>query len=227
MSRVLPILFNTDMVQAILDGRKTVTRRVIKQEKILNALSSPARKGNPDIPDVKFISCLIDAPYEPGDILYVRETWQVFQKYQSVYGFDVMYRADQKIRPCIFTFERYVKFVKYEDSKNYPRWISSQFAPKEAARIWLKVTDVRVEQLKDITEEQAKAEGAVDNRGLIHSPDNEYDRIHSAKDHFTQIWDSTIKKSALPIYGWDANPWVWTISFERCGKPDQTINGGD
>ena len=91
--------------------------------------------------------------------------------------------------------------------------------PKEAARIWLRVKDVRVERLQEITEEQAKEEGTIDNRGFIHSPDNEYDSIHTAKEHFEQIWNSTIKKSDLDRYGWDASPWVWVIEFERCEKP--------
>ena len=91
--------------------------------------------------------------------------------------------------------------------------------PKEAARIWLKVTDVRVERLQSITEDGAKAEGAIDNRGFIHSPENEYDRIHTAREHFIKIWNSTIKKSDIDRYGWDASPWVWVIEFERCEKP--------
>ena len=93
--------------------------------------------------------------------------------------------------------------------------------PKEAARIWLKVTDVRVERLQDITEDGAEAEGAMDNRGFIHSPENEYDRIYTAREHFIGIWDRTIKKSDLDRYGWDANPYVWVIEFERCEKPQE------
>jgi len=93
--------------------------------------------------------------------------------------------------------------------------------PKEAARIWLKVTDVRVERLQDITEDGAEAEGAIDNRGFIHSPENEYDRIYTAREYFIKIWDRTIKKSNLDIYGWNANPWVWVIEFERCEPQEE------
>lgn len=99
---------------------------------------------------------------------------------------------------------------------HYGEWKQSLFMPKEAARIWLKVTNVRVEQLQDITEDGAEAEGVIDNRGFIHSPENEYDRIYTAREHFIEIWDRTIKKSDLDSYGWDANPWVWVIEFERC-----------
>ena len=109
------------------------------------------------------------------------------------------------------------------EDNEYPSadtWHPSIHMPKEAARIWLKVTDVRVERLQDVTEDGAKAEGAIDNRWFIHSPENEYDRIHTARDHFIKIWNSTIKKSDIDRYGWDANPYVWVISFERCEKPE-------
>ena len=75
MGRVLPILFNTDMVLAVLEGRKTSTRRTINVDKVREVLESPARIGNPGITDKEFIKFLINQPCEPGDILYVRETW--------------------------------------------------------------------------------------------------------------------------------------------------------
>lgn len=246
MSRVLPILFNTDMVQAILDGRKTVTRRVIKP---CNPFKSQGYKqgdglwidGYGDgsgkeaeghIKDYSVGCCWIGkdryiekyAPCKPGDILYVRETWQVFQTYPGAYGFDVSYRADQYIRPCIFTPERYEKFIKYEDSKNYPRWISSQFMPKEAARVWLKVTDVRVERLQDVTTEQIIKEGANQEtikHYIAQMPEETEEWIEAAhKLEWQQLWDSTIKKPDIDLYGWEANPWVWVIEFERCEKPE-------
>ena len=74
MSRVLPILFNTDMVRAILDGRKTVTRRIVKHD-VDAILNSPYHKEHPEVEDKQIISKLCMSPYQPGDILYVRETW--------------------------------------------------------------------------------------------------------------------------------------------------------
>ena len=241
MSRVLPILFNTDMVRAILDGRKTVTRRLIKvppyyphfyklHDNTDGALSGTRNRlyaGFYNDEHIFYIdgkkhvdAVYYQAPYKPGDILYVRETWERFdccscegdehgncpkEPKKSVldkYGCGCyMYRASDEI---------------WGDAK----WHPSIHMPKEAARIWLKVKDVRVERLQEIAEEQAKEEGAIDNRGFIHSPDNEYDSIHSAKEHFKQIWNSTIKKSDIDRYGWDAPPWVWVIEFERCEKPE-------
>lgn len=136
-------------------------------------------------------------PYHTDDILYVRETWK-------------------KAPNGYYYYEDWQK----NDIADITKWKPSIRMPKEAARIWLKVTDVRVERLQEITEAGAEAEGAVNNIGMIHAPDNEYDHIHTAKEHFIEIWNSTIKKSDLDRYGWDANPWVWVIEFERCEKPE-------
>lgn len=80
-----------------------------------------------------------------------------------------------------------------------------------AARIFLKVTDVRVERLQDITEEQAKAEGC--NSGMLTGP-------CTARQQFEDLWNSTIKENEIDNYGWKANPWVWKIEFEQCEKPE-------
>ncbi|MEE0432489.1 MAG: hypothetical protein UDF85_06135 [Lachnospiraceae bacterium] len=225
---IKPILFSTEMVRAILDGRKTCTRRICKDA---NEYTVPdmdfynadrrtyAVHNFADNEQMEQLSTAErTCPICPGDILYVRETWEHFdccccegdehgncyqEPQQNIlnksYGC-YMYRATDEI---------------YGDAK----WHPSIHMPKEAARIWLRVMDVRVERLQDVTEDGAKAEGAIDNRGFIHSPENEYDRIHTARDHFIKIWNSTIKKSDIDRYGWDANPYVWVISFERCEKP--------
>ena len=225
---IKPILFSTEMVRAILDGRKTCTRRICKDA---NEYTVPdmdfynadrrtyAVHNFADNEQMEQLSTAErTCPICPGDLLYVRETWEHFdccccegdehgncyqEPQQNIlnksYGC-YMYRATDEI---------------YGDA----RWHPSIHMPKEAARIWLKVTDVRVERLQSITEDGAKAEGAIDNRGFIHSPENEYDRIHTAREHFIKIWNSTIKKSDIDRYGWDASPWVWVIEFERCEKP--------
>lgn len=212
--RVLPILFNTEMVRAILDGRKTVTRRVVKEipvetHRIEENVFPDGHKDfeyhwgvfRADVHGFLDFANIVVPPYQPGDILYVRETWQ-----ECEWGY--LYRAWPKGLHQPGTY------------KGMP-WRPSIYMPKEATRIWLKVTDVRMERLHDITEEQAIAEGAVDNIGFIHSPDNEYTEIHTEKEHFSKMWDSTIKKTEADRYGWDENPWVWAIKFERCEKPDE------
>ena len=215
MSRVLPILFNTEMVRAILDGRKSCTRRLVKPQP--DEQHTYPLGFITDSTEKKEIGCFgfgineyggsiqyAKSLYQPGDILYVRETWSEGYE-EGTY----IYRADDKLAD-LPTFKKSSELIYHP----------SIHMPKEAARIWLKVTGVRVERLHEITEDGAKAEGAIDNRGFIHSPENEYDRIHTGREHFIEIWNSTIKKSDLDRYGWDANPYVWVIEFERCEKPE-------
>ena len=202
-----PILFNTEMVLAILDGRKTCTRRVVKKDKVDAVLSSPARMGNPDIPDDRFIKCLCTAPCEIGDILYVRETWNKV-KLASESDWHYEYRASCE-NPAYFS------------NGFMAEWRPSIHMPKEAARIFLRVTDVRVERLQDITEDWARSEGC------FHGPllDGCDDFMVPALYSFQSVWDSTVKKSDLETYGWEANPWVWVIEFERCEKPEEADHG--
>lgn len=208
--RVKPILFNTEKVRAILDGRKTVTRQVIKGVTDKFFLGECIDGDRKDIGKVGFGAhecggeiTFVKPPYQPGDILYVRETWAQFNRtafdYYLLYpsgGLWTAYKSDGELR--YNGEERIGKLSGHEKFK----WSSSIHMPKEAARIWLKVTDVRVERLRDITWEDGYREG-------LENP-----------ARFNDLWDSTIKKKDLPLYGWDANPWVWVIEFERREKPE-------
>ena len=189
MNRVLPILFNTEMVRAILDGRKDATRRIVK-----GFIPDDAVWGYTAFTPKGYISCrgtfadgygekFFKLPCEPGDILYVRETWK-------------------KAPNGYYYYEDWQR----DDIADVTKWKPSIHMPKEAARIWLKVTNVRVERLHDMTDDDAEAEGCFD--------------YTSTALGFPDVWDSTIKKSDLDRYGWDANPWVWVIEFERCEKPE-------
>ena len=189
-----PILFNTEMVKAILDGRKTCTRRAIK---FSNGMTGrPVGKaGDSSNPlGVMYPGGIKRPPYQPGDILYVRETWgEGYEKGTYIY------KADDKL----------ANLPEFKDSSKLI-YHPSIHMPKEAARIWLKVTDVRVERLQEITETQAQAEGC--NSGLLTGP-------CTARGQFENLWNSTIKKPDADKYGWSANPWVWIIEFGRCEKP--------
>jgi len=224
---IKPILFNTEMVQAILDGRKTCTRRVVKTRR-KDACGFYVTK-RPDgsftgvyeyDEDERMFENQLIPLYKPGDILYVRETWERFECWNCDGDERGNCQKEPKKSVLDKTFGCYMYRVTDEISGD-AKWKPSIHMPKEAARIWLKVTNVRVERLQDITEDGAEAEGAIDNRGFIHSPENEYDRIYTAREHFIGIWNRTIKKSDLDIYDWDANPWVWVIEFERCEKPKE------
>ena len=225
MSRVLPILFNTEMVRAILDGRKTVTRRVMKKTQcngLYKIEPDDWDKGSLNepwcnMPDSEFIKCTYNPPYQPGDILYVRETWCWEPCWDCGMDTEEHNCCDESANK-FFNHDKgewgcYVYKASLEDNV-YPSvgtWHPSIHMPKEAARIWLKVTDVRVERLQDITEAGILAEG-VDN-----GKSKRWENMQRIA--FENLWNSTIKKSDLDRYGWDANPWVWVIEFERCEKP--------
>ena len=228
---IKPILFNTEMVRANLDGRKSCIRRLVK-----GFVPDDAIWGYTAFTPKGYISCrgtfadgygekFFKLPYQPGDIIYVRETW-----YKGLERY--MYRAD---------YSDTEKF--YQGGKEIEmKWHPSIRMPKEAARIWLKCTDVRVERLQEITESGAKTEGirgytkdgnlykyAVTDDWWIdyHNKHKEIvtgtwwqDMPRTAKDAFSYLWNSTIKKSDLDLYGWNANPWVWTIEYERCENPE-------
>lgn len=200
---IKPILFNTEMVRAILDGRKTCTRRICKDA------------NECTVPDMEFYNAdrrtyavhnFVDkehteqlstaertCPICTGDILYVRETWKEAPK--GYYYYEDWQR---------------------NDIADITKWKPSIHMPKEAARIWLKVMNVRVERLQEISAESALAEGA---DKYIHTNGGLDENMTITS--FIGIWNSTIKKSDLDRYGWDANPYVWVISFERCEKPTE------
>ncbi|MHC1722520.1 MAG: hypothetical protein AB9836_04860 [Aminipila sp.] len=220
-----PILFNTAMTRAILDNRKTATRRIVKGlgnswhiDKLLGdwGLSKKPYIDNgklywdlqTDVDDSRIFTT--NLPYSVGDILYVRETSMI----QSMKAFGkkvkMLFKADDSLIEFNVSDEEYERLSKWE---LFRKWLSPYWTTKETARIFLKVTDVRAERLQSITEEQAEKEGSYksfDSR-----------EVHSIKEKgyyisgFRQIWNSTLDKKDLKIYGWNANPWVWVFEFER------------
>ena len=198
-----PMLMNSEMVKAILAGRKTVTRRLIK-ERHLRVLDSPYHKEHSEVPDKVLLEKLCESPYQPGDVLYVRETWCK----GSLNG-----GADQY-------------FYKADDNDFHCQWRPSIHMPKEAARIFLRVTGVRVERLQDITLDDAIAEGCQGKFiGCGECAGAGWEIL--PEDEFADVWNSTIKESDLDKYGWDANPYVWVVSFERISKEEAVKNEGD
>lgn len=205
MSRVKPILFNTDMVRAILDGRKTVTRQAVKPQPqgYFEVNDNPLY-----IYDMSFGNGRIYPPYQQDDIMYVKETWHKYTK-----------RVGKGESCHLAEFYGYkASIANSEDGEE--KWRPSIHMPKEAARIWLKVIGVRVERLQDITEKQAKAEGF---EPVMSTKDSSFYTPWQGPpvENFKYFWNYTIKKKGLPLYGWNANPWVWVIEFEQCKKPEE------
>lgn len=213
---IKPILFNAEMVRAILDGRKTCTRRILKggipfdeKAEYWNVLKKGEWSG--PICVEHFIKQF--SPYKQGDILYVRETWTHFECWNC--------EGDEEgncvEEPHISVLQKQGGCYLYRATSEISgdaRWHPSIHMPKEAARIWLKVTDVRVERLQDITADDIRSEGL--SSIAVHVGDMEI-----ALKEWKKLWNSTIKKSDLDRYGCDANPWVWVIEFERCEKPQE------
>lgn len=193
---IKPILFNTEMVRAILEGRKTCTRRIIKPQ-----------------PTAHYGTQCVRPPYKPGDVLYVRETWERFECWNC----EGDERGNCPKEPKKSVLDKTCGCYMYratDEISGDAKWHPSIHMPKEAARIWLKVTDVRVERLHDITSEQIYREGTeVEEPFVLNGEEKRY--------AFSVLWNSTIKPADRDRYGWEANPWVWVIEFERCGKPEE------
>lgn len=238
---IKPILFNSEMVRAILDGRKTCTRRICKDaneytvpdmdfynaDKRTYVVHNFANREHTEQLSTAERAC----PICPGDILYVRETWEHFEccccegdehgncyrePQQSALNKSCgcyMYRATDEI---------------YGDA----RWHPSIHMPKEAARIWLKVTDAKVERLQEMKPVDAIKEGAYPDcwdclntygesgSQCCYGTEEQCSQCDEVMMEWEKLWNSTIKKSDLDRYSWDANPWVWVIEFERCEKPE-------
>lgn len=195
-----PILFNTREVQATLGGRMTAVRRPIFPEKDLRPFpmkNSPYgwwfrgrayRNWNDAMWEPQGVMSL--CRYKPGDILYVRET------------FATLLYPDGRIR---YVYKATDKYPFGEIYVALFRWHPSVQMPKEAARIFLRVTDVKVDRLQCITREEALREGANPACAVM---------------DYKAIWNNPIKKADLPVYGWDANPWVEVTRFERISREE-------
>jgi len=247
-----PILFNTEMVKAILDERKTVTRRnpfkfemkggcnpdwsgYSLGEYYTGHIDSGVclySRGTHDVWGVR--SNVVKPKYKAGDILYVRETYC-----------ELCYVDENRIthydqRKYYYKTDGDYQIDLYDDNGFYlddqrMKWHPSIHMPKVAARIFLRVADVRVERLQDITEEECYNEGFEFKPPCLTLVGENYcdlDGPCSSKIKYCDmstgelfgklLWDSTIKKQELDKYGWSANPWVWVIEFERVD-----INGQD
>lgn len=236
-----PILFNTAMVKAILEGKKTCTRRLIKNKytnadikfwehkgkKILvyaqNDVSEPIH--NSDGTTTYKLGWMeeIAEPFKVGDILYVRETWTNTLTPDGNVGF--AYKADGE--PKNFLWWGNAKKGKWEV------WMPSIHMPKEAARIFLIVTSVRAERLKDITDEGCLNEGIREftKDGVVKKYDTEpnmhtWEKMpRTPREAFEKLWNSTLKFILKREWnGWtnlfEYNPWVWVIEFKKVEKQE-------
>lgn len=197
MGRELPILFNMEMVRAITDGRKTVTRRLIKHKH--------------DNTEIQW-----KPPCKKGDLLYIRETWAFQYCIDCIEGENSYCgRMPDHYEDKDYTGDGCYLYRADYGARQAERitWRPSIHMPKAAARIWMKVTDVRAQRLSEMTLEDFLLEGVTVRPESYNDPANVY---LQARSEFSRIWDATLKKEEIACYGWDADPWVWVIRFERC-----------
>jgi hypothetical protein len=214
MTKERPILFSGPLVRALLDGRKTQTRRVVKPQPTTDGYwwtwKHVSCNGESGLRDG--LPCLGPCPYGfIGDRLWVRETWNIWRhdaestwsgpinEARGMYASQVVYAADGRWQ------------VDYRPSINMPRW---------ASRITLEITDVRVQRLQDIDEQDAEAEGVEQSKSIRNANDpsfqfRDYMRpegctVQSAVDSFRTLWQSINGPDS-----WFANPWVWALTFRR------------
>lgn len=237
MSVVKPILFNTEMVRAILDGRKSCTRRIVK-----GFIPNNAVWGYTAFTPKGCISCrgtfadgygekFFKPPYQPGDILYIRETWERFECWNC----DGDERGNCPKEPKKSVLDKTCGCYMYratDEISGDAKWHPSIHMPKEATRIWIKVTDVRVERLQEMKPVNVIKEGAYPDcwdclntygesgSQCCYGTEEQCSQCDEMMMEWEKLWNSTIKKSDLDRYGWNANPWVWVIEFERCDKPE-------
>jgi hypothetical protein len=187
-----PILFNTEMVRAILDGRKTVTRRIIKPQPKSEVVFHLGQWQETQM-------CanglrVLTPPFKVGDVLYVRETWGKTADLPGISEEETVYAADFSDKELAHLKDRHF------------RWRPSIHMPKELARLYLRVTEVRAERLQNMRLADVLAEGITKEVG-------------ATWEKWCNLWDSTIPKEELATCGWKANPWVWVIQFEVREKP--------
>lgn len=194
MSKERPILFNGPMVRALLEGRKTQTRRIVKAAKDPN-IGCWMTPGEIALDSTTVQECI--SPYgQPGDRLWVRETFQRFTD-----DGETIYRADQKSFDLMNDLKR--------DECLEARWRPAIHMPRWASRILLEVVSVRVERLNDISEADSIVECLQRTQdGHAWHVEDEIHRATSPVDSYASLWEAINGPGS-----WDANPWVWVVEF--------------
>lgn len=250
-----PILFNTEMVRAIQDGRKTATRRVIRWDRndVIKVASARGKvfghipEDGPVLEQLVtwYINSVLPRPHNVGDVIWVRETWDFlpcivcrpeFRVLRDRSGWpDQMETADGLTDGC-FLYKAIDGDppLAWEEAH---KWRPSIHMPREAARIFLRVTEVFPERLQESINEAGVPIRELSQEGIkigyeceecletYGSPcciddESECGTLDDPREEFAELWDSTIRKDRLAAEGWAADPWVWVVRFERCERPD-------
>lgn len=225
-----PILFTGQMVRAILDGRKTETRRIVKPEPAYPNAFDCLRREQSDVnqrvyifqPNAQMASDYWKMPFVKGDLLWVKETHFVEITGDFTYdveGLKLSQWAPELIKEAIIHYRATTELKNPDDW----RWCASIHMPRWASRITLQVVSVHAERLQDITDEGAIAEG-MDPEGSCRQDqytDGSYARSYtelSPRDLYAELWDRINGEGS-----WALNPWVWVIKFERIDLPTKAV----
>jgi len=184
-----PILFSGEMVRAILEGRKTQTRRVIKQDRLLQLQTEAGIITHDTNWSPLYRFCHLG---QIGDRLWVRETFWHYGLGSELGGRQLYYKCDMDL-PAEFQIDHFMK------------WKPSIFMPRWASRITLEITDIRIERLQEISKNDACAEG-------IQLLTEDFDTATTHIEKYRMLWDELNAKRG---YSWASNPWVWVIEFQR------------
>ena len=206
-----PILFSAPMVRALLEGRKTQTRRVVKHPRWANkdepievreidGVQKPFAVVNDGELDLRTIEC----PYgKPGDRLWVRENF-AYSKHNTLFAADVP--ISEKPQENVPEWDW--------DATCQNRWRPSIHMPRKLCRIALEITGVRVERVQEISPADCFAEGMTcsvcDKRAERWEPNEDHPGCEDVKQKYADLWKEINGKES-----WDANPWVWVVEFKR------------
>lgn len=227
-----PIIFSAPQsIPAIMDGRKTMTRRVVKGaypywrfETLDDCATITKIRANGDEYGIDVEGTwatfydadgviefpMIKAPYQVGDVLWVKEAFRVDYLSNIVGTGRVHYKADDSYHDICFAPEQYDVMRR----ANKHGWRSPRYMPKAAARNFLLVTAVRVDRLQDILCGDMKREGCIPATVT----GGQYEQWQ--REYFKPLWDSLNAKRDGGIYAWDKNPWVWVYTFKKIPKPE-------
>lgn len=187
-----PIIFTAESVEAILAGRKTQTRRIIRQLAACPEGWRVARTESRENGDEQPIRC----PYKPGDVLWAKEAWYKFHCDNVIDGKKYAYQPVKQ--------DEYSREIMRGDGY---RWRSPLFMPREAARLFLKLIAVRAERVQDISAADCDAEGYPPRTEAMCLVTMDRNR----RAWYEKLWDSLNAKRGYP---WSSNPWVWVLTFE-------------
>lgn len=203
--KLKPILLNDEMVRVILRDGKIVIRRVLKQQPPEEGEYEQMDDGSYQFKVAPYKSIYdywVKPPYQFGNIFYAKEMWAKISDWVDT-------------DPDVGLSDGFIYKADWENKTEAPKWCSLIYIPKEATRIFLRVTSVRVERLKDITDDQAIDEGC---KGIFAN----VDWVSTPREEYVDVCNGNVKKTDFFKYDWDANPWVWVIEFKRISKEEST-----